>query len=470
MAVSGPKSIAPIEQAVISPINESTTFTPGNTIIFRISASDMRYWLVQDSYFCFDVVWTNPNGSVISNNNKNFLIRNTSTFFNNVRIIHGGNEVYYSQYNIAQQFLDYVKTGDDFIRNNYNEWMSYDSFASTYPLDQPNLNLVLMAGNHFPNLGAAADTVTKRGYIMHVGQILKCLSQCENFPLRNCPQAIEIRLQLASPKEFVCVVETGTSHNLYDLEGNINTSLPAGAVTGNVVATEIAEAPGLTYQITNMKLYMFGAQVQDSYASVVEASNASGQGLMWEFTMPRINLRNEPARQPGYQISNFQCITENTDKMYVWGVRHSNLGVTIRPYLTNMNLRFGAHQLPKSPTAEDNWNKPALYKELVDDALEYNTAYYTSPNKDLQKSYAGLIGINTTNAQANPSNHDTHILMAASFTTDDKHPGAPSKMWNSQYNLHYQLLAAENPMTWVLAVDTQYVLSLRQGMLSSTNI
>lgn len=466
MAVSGPKSIAPIEQAIISPINESTTFTPGNEIIFRISGSDMRYWLVQDSYFCFDVEWSHSSPTRLGHY---LIMRNSSTFFTQARIIHGGNEVYYSQYNIAQQFLDGVKTGNDFMKLNYNEWMCHDSVWESQ-LEDNHTNYPLII---FPSELQATDadnpkrSTTKRGIIMHVGQILKCFSQCENFPLKNCTQAIEIHLKLAFPNEFVCAI-TPDMINFYDLEGNEDAGAGEGAFDNLCDPIDIRST--LTYEIKNMRLYMFGAQVQESYASVMDASNSSGQGIMWEYTMPRINLRNEPAKDPGYLISNFQCITENTDKLYIWAVRHSNLGVTIRPHVTNTNIRFGAHQLPKSPTAEDNWTKPALYKELVDDTLEYNTAYYTSGNKDLYQCYYA-IGPNVSDLDDRPRYpQDTHILLAASFTTDDKHPGAPSKMWNSQYNLHYQLVNKENPMTWVLAVDTQYVLSLRQGMLSSTNI
>lgn len=469
MAVSGPKSLAPIEQQIISPINQSTTFTAGNTIIFRLSSSDIQHWLVQDSYFVFDVEWTNASGDDLS---KDLVIRNSSSFFRTARIIHGGNEVYYSQYNIAQQFLDYIKTGDDFLKANYNEWTSHKTYEDALANDKAVYPLILRADEL-----TAGASITRKGVIMHVSQILKCFSQCENFPMKNCPQAIDVELQLAQPNEFLCAVEEEQFHNFYDVEGNGDATVANN--TGAMVGEAEVPVEGIpTYIIKNMRLYMMGAVVQESYAAVVSASNASGQGLMWEFTMPRINLRNEPAHDPGYLISNFQCITENVDKLYVWGVRGHNLGTAVRPHLTNMNLRFGPHQLPKSPTAEDNWYKPAIYKALVDDTLEYDTAYYTSANSDISNAYYPLI----LKADGTPSTyyhyedvdipppHDAHLLMAASFTTDDNHPGAPSSMWNSQYNLHYQLLTREPPITWVLAVDTKNVLSLRNGMLSSTNV
>lgn len=470
MAVAGPKSAAPIEQAILSPINESVTFTPGNTIIFRISASDMRYWLVQDSYFVFDVDWTFP-----ATPNRDLVIRNSSTFFTDVRIVHGGNEVYYSQYNIAQQFLDYLKTGDDFLAANYNEWTSHKTYNSSLT-DGANYPLII----HTNEVDADHLLITKRGIIMHVSQIMKCFAQCENFPLKNCSQPIEFRFHIAQPNEFLLASDRSVSggsvlggNNFYDIGGNNSAANGQSSASGSTSQTEAPLTNGPTsFEIKNMKLYMFGAQVQDSYASVIDASNASGQGMMWEFTMPRINLRNEPDLSVGYHISNFTCITENVDKLYVWVVRRNNLGATLRPHVINMNLRFGAHQLPKSPTAEDNWTKPALYKALTDDTLEYDTAYYTSANSDYSRCYYALAttAIALSNSTSACTPHDAHLLMAASFTTDDQHPGAPSKMWNSQYNLHYQIVHPEAKCVFVLAVDTQYVLSLRSGMLSSTNI
>lgn len=459
MSVTAAKSKAPIESSIASPINEAVEFTPGNTIIFRIGAADLLYWLVQDSYFVFDVDWSRTSNTAPA---RNLVIRNSSMFFNNVRIIHAGNEVYYSQYNIAQQFLDLIKSGDDYLQSQYHEWTNHKTYDRAVG-DVVNYPLILRASEWGTN-----TSLTKKGYVMHVGQILKCFSQIENFPLKYLTQQIEIRLQLAQPNEFVCAV-TADANNFYDLQGNAPSTNGASAENEGVAANYT----NLTYKITNMRLYMFGAQVEPSYDAVQGASNATGQGTCWKYQMPRINLRNEPARANAqYLISNFQCITENTNELYIWAVRHNNLATAIRPKVNNCNIRFGPYQMPKSPTAEDNWLKPCLYKQLVDDTLEYSTAYYTSANADLYKSYPVVPASQTiiSTSANNCTPHDTNILIAGSFTTDDNQPGSNSKAWNSQYNLHYQLMLPESAWTWVLAVTTDYVLTLRQGMLSSTNI
>lgn len=460
MSVSAAKTKAPIESAIVSPINESVTFTPGNTIIFRIGPSDMLYWLIQDSYFVFDVEWTKTDNNEPE---QDCVIRNSSMFVDNVRLLHAGNEVYYSQYNIAQQFLDYVKTGEDFLNSQYHEWTTHSSYKDIKD-NVEDAPLVLRSAEWT----VADHIVRKRGVVMHVGQILKCFSQIENFPLKYLTQQLEIRFQLAKAEDFVSLV---LGNNFYDMNGN--GAAAAADCHGGQVVGEVANAhlAGLTYTIKNCRLYMYGAQVEPAYDAVQSASNAAGQGTVWKYQMPRINLRNEPARGLGYLISNFQCITENTDKMFIWAVRGTNLSTTIVPHVTNCNIRFGPYQIPKSPTAEDNWSKPCLYKTLVDDTLEYSTAYYTSTNKDLYKCYGTISDERAAYAvAANAMPHDTHILLAGSFTTDDGQPGSNSKAWNSQYNLHYQLVTQEPRWTWVLAVDTDYVLTLRGGMLSSTNI
>ena len=112
MAVSARKARAPIESVIVSPINESVTFGPNNTIIYRIGADDLSYLLPQDSYFTMDCVFKT---TAATKPTQDLIIRASPMFFDNVRVIHAGNEVYYSQYSIAQQFLDYVKTGSDLL-------------------------------------------------------------------------------------------------------------------------------------------------------------------------------------------------------------------------------------------------------------------------------------------------------------------------------------------------------------------
>lgn len=468
MSVSAAKTKAPISSAIIAPINESVTFKPNNTIIFRIGPSDLLHFLVQDSYFVFDVDWGKTHDGDLPD--IPLAIRNSSMFFANVRLLHAGNEVYYSQYNVAQQFLDYVKTGDDFINANYNEWCNPKVAYHNYL--KGGLTPLMLFPSEWA-LDAAGDTINKKGYIMHFSQILKCFSQVENFPLKYLTQQIEIRLQLAPIADFVSAYDF-ESDNLYDITGNDG---PAAARhTYTTSETAPAHTVGLDYTIKNMRLYMFGEDVDPAYDAVEGASNNAGQGTVWKYQMPRINIRNEPTRTAGYYITNFQCITENTDKLFVWAVKNTNLANTIRLQINNCNIRFGPYQLPKSPTAEDSWTKPAIYKALVDDTLEYSTAYYTSANSNLAKSYSPKLPANTSmtvyqvNAVDMYSKHDTHILIAGSYTTDDGQPGSNSKAWNSQYNLHYQLLKPETATNFVLAVDTDYVLTLRSGMLSSTNI
>ena len=465
MAVSAQKAKAPIESVIVSPINESVTFSPNNTIIYRIGSDDLSYLLPQDSYFNMDVKFVFNSGT---KPNKDLIIRAAPMFFDNVRVIHAGNEVYYSQYNIAQQFLDYVKTGSDLLDRDFCQYATHDTYKENGKSKSMSSPLIIKQDEWIPNKpsGATQHTCVKRGITMRLGQVIKIFSQCDMMPLKYLAQQVEFRFMLAKPEDFMCTI-TNNGNNFYPLKGNVDDKF--------IEEPEFTNFGLLTYTVEKSRFYMFGAAIDPGYDAVLSTENQTGAAKMWRYLQPRINLRNMPESSPGYYISNFQCITENTDKMFVWATRDTNYACTIRPKITNCNIRFGPYQIPKAPTAEDNWTKPALYKALVDDTLEYSTAYYTVTNKELANSYPVLPASRINGAGGNAdvfekTYHDTHIILAGSFTTDDDKLGSNSKAWNSQYNLHYNLELPEKPFIWVFAVDTEYVLTLKNGMLTSTNL
>lgn len=467
MAVSAQKAKAPIESVIVSPINESVTFSPNNTIIYRIGSDDLSYLLPQDSYFNMDVRFVFNNATKPT---QDLIVRASPMFFDNVRVIHAGNEVYYSQYNIAQQFLDYVKTGSDLLDRDFCQYATHDTYEENNEKESMSSPLIIKKnewiGNGSGNGGetdATQFTCVKRGITMRLGQVIKIFSQCDMMPLKYLAQQVEFRFMLAKPEDFMCTIEND-GYNFYPLKGNVNDKF--------IEEPEFTNFGSLSYTVEKSRFYMFGAAIDPGYDAVLSTENQTGAAKMWRYLQPRINLRNMPKSSPGYYISNFQCITENTDKMFVWATRDTNYACTIRPKITNCNIRFGPYQIPKAPTAEDNWTKPALYKALVDDTLEYSTAYYTVTNKELANSYPVLPASRNENNDDvfDFTYHDTHIMIAGSFTTDDDKLGSNSKAWNSQYNLHYNLESEEPPFIWVFAVDTEYVLTLKNGMLTSTNL
>lgn len=478
MSVTARKTKVPITSVIVSPINESVTFGPNNTIIFRISQSDLLYWLVQDSYFLFDVDWSFKGTDAPD---QNLVIRGSGMFIDNVRVLHAGNEVYYQQYNIAQQILDYVKSGDDYLKANSNQWVTHEVYDKVTKNESVINNNLIIKKTDWTTV-EKNQKCTKTGIVLYVSQILKCLSQCDNFPLKYVSQQIEIRFQLAFPADFVCAAG---AYNFYDIRGNQLSSTdastdPSGAsVHGTKDEVPLTNYGDLNYIIKNVRLYMYGENIDPAYDDLIKEENDNGSGKLWKYKMPRINLRNMRASGPTYLVSNFQCITENTDEMFVWATRNTNLSAMIRPSVTNMNLRFGPYQIPQSPTSDYNYTKPSLYKSMIDDVLEYSTAYYTSSNTDYNNSYPVLPNINSvsinTSTDSSPNwvtpEHDTYLMLAGNFTTDDAKLGSNSNQWNSQYNLNYNLAAQEtHDWIWVLAVNTNYVLTLREGLLSSTNL
>ena len=164
MAVSARKARAPIESVIVSPINESVTFGPNNTIIYRIGADDLSYLLPQDSYFTMDCEFIS---TAQTKPNQDLIIRASPMFFDNVRVIHAGNEVYYSQYSIAQQFLDYVKTGSDLDRD-YYQYTSHNTYQTL--LDNPLLSTPLVIKASEWQGTANNFTCEKKGTIVRLGQ------------------------------------------------------------------------------------------------------------------------------------------------------------------------------------------------------------------------------------------------------------------------------------------------------------
>ena len=52
------KSVTPVQSRIIAPLNEGSEFSANSYIQFRINASELPMWLVNDSYLRFDIEYT----------------------------------------------------------------------------------------------------------------------------------------------------------------------------------------------------------------------------------------------------------------------------------------------------------------------------------------------------------------------------------------------------------------------------
>ena len=120
------KSVTPVQSRIIAPLNEGSEFSANSYIQFRINASELPMWLVNDSYLRFDIEYTRAaypiNDGATGNTNKNInktYIRNAGNIFNMIKVKYGGDDIYTQLYNIEQNTLKMLSYGESYLNANY---------------------------------------------------------------------------------------------------------------------------------------------------------------------------------------------------------------------------------------------------------------------------------------------------------------------------------------------------------------
>ena len=87
------KSAYPVQTRIISPINDGTKYTTKTYIQFKINASELPMWIVNDSYLRFDIKYTrkafNTGVGATGNTNLNInktYIRNAANIFDMIKV------------------------------------------------------------------------------------------------------------------------------------------------------------------------------------------------------------------------------------------------------------------------------------------------------------------------------------------------------------------------------------------------
>ena len=101
------KSITPVQSRIITPINEGNVYQAKSYIQFKINASELPMWLVNDSYLRFDIEYDRSaysttigaTGNTNLNINKSY-IRNAANIFNMINVKYGGEDIYSQTLNI----------------------------------------------------------------------------------------------------------------------------------------------------------------------------------------------------------------------------------------------------------------------------------------------------------------------------------------------------------------------------------
>ena len=120
------KSAYPVKTTIISPINDGTKYTTKTYIQFKINASELPMWIVNDSYLRFDIKYTRKAfstgdgaaGNTNLNINKTY-IRNAANIFDMVKVKYGGDDIYTQTFNIEQNTLKMLSYGESYLDANF---------------------------------------------------------------------------------------------------------------------------------------------------------------------------------------------------------------------------------------------------------------------------------------------------------------------------------------------------------------
>ena len=165
------KSITPVQSRVITPINEGSVYQAKSYIQFKINASELPMWLVNDSYLRFDIDYTRSAYSITAgaSGNSNYkinksYIRNAANIFNMVTVKYGGEDIYSQTLNIEQNTIKMLSYGESYLNANYA------TFTTSNMIKNNKAHLAFDNGVNGidPNANAAGAVAQTNGTIHNV--------------------------------------------------------------------------------------------------------------------------------------------------------------------------------------------------------------------------------------------------------------------------------------------------------------
>ena len=119
------KSAYPVQTRIISPINNGSKFVSRSYIQFKINASELPMWLVNDSYLRFDIRYTRNSYAINAGKDtsdvdiNNSYIRNAANLFDLIKVKYGGDDIYTQTFNIEQNTLKMLSYGESYLNANF---------------------------------------------------------------------------------------------------------------------------------------------------------------------------------------------------------------------------------------------------------------------------------------------------------------------------------------------------------------
>ena len=451
--------------------------------IFRINASELPMWLVNDSYLRFDIEYTRasykiPDATNKTASNKNInktYIRNAANIFNMIKVKYGGDDLYTQLFNIEQNTLKMLSYGESYLNANYA------TFTTNKMIEDKKAYLVFDNGTATDNTTQeiAGETKTIVNVMVPINQILPFFMDVNStgFPVGYLKKQFEINLYIAEPYKYLVDYDDYTG----DFSEYFRRANPvSGSTREEINEVSLSDRyPSNSIKLKNVRMYCSCYVPTNDEAQVIQ-NKINSNGMKYKYNLWHIGVREVSEISRTNNLP-FSVTTENTSSLMLY-CHNTKLSPSImhRPLINSLYLRFGEMQLPFQPIPGDSFTNPYEYKFTSDDVLNNIDTYFSETNNDYNNSYR-YRDIPATDIYGNMKDSDlqsdsypsssSFIMMGANFTNSNDKLGSASSRWNHQYQASFNSnIPQKLPLRFILGVKTEYGLIIKDGNIAKINI
>lgn len=468
------KAIKPVESLTIAPLNEGSQFKANNYIQFKIGASDLNMWLVNNSYLKFDLKYTRASytatGITANAAVSKSYIRNANNIFRSIEILYGGDTIYSQPYNIEQNVIKQLYYGESYMEANYA------TFTTVKMIKDGTAYLELDNGSTAGGAGAVAEldedhAKTIKDIMIPVNQLMPIFSDCtsDGFPVKNLKSQIEIRLYIAEPYRYIVDYNSNAPNDFSD---KIYVGANAATMANqNSIKTRYSSE---RIELQHVKMYC-SHYIADQSESAVIDDKINNSGMKFRYQMVHTALRQMNGINAGNNNLPFTNSTENVKSIMLYCHKQDlSPSLMYRPYINSLYIKFGSNQLPFQPIAGDSMTTPHEFKFTSDDVLNNIDTYFSETNDDFNRCYRFVDGPGATAANVRDAINvpeSTFVMMGANYVNNPSDLGSNSSRWNSQYQATFMgNIRDDTKLTYVLAITTDYGMIVKDGDLKTINL
>ena len=473
------KAIKPVESLTITPLNEGSQLKANNYIQFKIGASDLNMWLVNNSYLKFDLKYTRSayiaTGITTDAAVSKSYIRNANNIFRSVEVLYGGDTIYSQPYNIEQNVIKQLYYGESYMEANYATFTTVKMIkegTAYLELDNGSVTMTTSSGGSSTPTVNAGTEKTIKDIMIPINQLIPIFSDCtsDGFPVKNLKSQIEIRLYIAEPYRYIVDYNPNAP---YDFSDKIY--VEDKAVKMDYQNEIKARYPSSSVELENVKMYCSHYIANQSESAVID-DKINNSGLKLRYQMVHSSLRQMNKINMGNNNLPFTNSTENVKSIMLYCHKQDlSPSLMYRPYINSLYIKFGSNQLPFQPIAGDSMTTPHEFKFTSDDVLNNIDTYFSETNDDFNRCYRYVDGPKSDatshkrNAIAVPES--TFVMMGANYVNSPGDLGSNSSRWNSQYQASFMgNIEDDTKLTYVLAITTDYGLILKDGDMKTINL